>query len=163
MSSTPAQVSPIHFRQAMSRFATGVAIATAFGADGQPHGLTVNSFVSVSLDPPLVSFCIDRGALALAHFLEAPGFAIHVLSEEQEELSSRFARRGKDRFQGLAWSRGQTGAPLLAQALALFECERRQAIAAGDHYILLGEVKHATAGSGAPLLYFESRYRRLGA
>lgn len=146
----------------MSRFATGVAIATCCRA-GQPHGLTINSFVSVSLEPPLVSFCIDRGAQALSAFLDAASFAVHVLSASQEDLSNRFARRAGDRFQDLAWRPGALGDPLLDGVLASFECAKWQTVEAGDHFLLLGEVKNIEIQEGDPLLYFGSRYRRLGA
>jgi flavin reductase (DIM6/NTAB) family NADH-FMN oxidoreductase RutF len=145
----------------MSRFATGVAIATCSHA-GQPHGLTINSLVSVSLEPALLSFCIDRAAQALTPFLESEGFAIHVLGTGQQELSNRFARRAGDRFQDMPWQPGSLGSPLLDGVLARFECAKWKTIEAGDHFILLGEVRSIDVQEGQPLLYFGSRYRRLG-
>ena len=127
-----------------------------------PHGLTVNSFTSVSLDPPLVLVCLDRKVQSLGVFERAAGFSINILRAEQQEISRRFASIVEDRFENLAWTGGaHTGAPLLGDALGVFECVREQIIPAGDHLIFLGRVVQARCSDGEPLVYFASRYRRL--
>lgn len=157
----PAPVSGDDFRQACGRFATGVAIASAVDAAGTPHGLTVSSFTSVSLDPPLILICLGHAVTSIEVFRGARYFAVNVLAEEQRDIADRFARKGFDRFDGLKWSAGASGAPLLAGALATMECVVRQRVAAGDHDILVGEMVGAHAADGAPLIYFSSRFRSL--
>jgi flavin reductase (DIM6/NTAB) family NADH-FMN oxidoreductase RutF len=149
------------FRRACGHFATGVAIATVRGADGTPHGLTVNSFTSVSLTPPLVLVCLDHRASVMAEFLAASHYAINILTEEQEDLSNRFARRLEQRFEDTAWHPGETGAPIIEGCLASIECEMRQVIEAGDHAILLAEAVHAKVHHGRPLLFFSSVYSKV--
>ena len=101
-----------HFRRVCSKYATGITIVTVLDSRGEPHGLTVNSFTSVSLSPPLVLFCLDRQTAILNHFRLETRFAINVLEEEQKDISSCFARSGYDRFEGVAWRPGETGAPV---------------------------------------------------
>ncbi|MCL6507227.1 MAG: flavin reductase family protein [Bryobacteraceae bacterium] len=149
------------FRRACAKFATGVAIATVRGADGAPHGLTVNSFTSVSLSPPLVLICVDHSSAVLLHFRAATAFGINVLRDSQRELSLRFARKGHDRFDGVPWSAGKTGAPLIEGVLASLECVVEQTVDAGDHTIFIGKVVAAAAHAGRPLVYYESGYHRL--
>jgi flavin reductase (DIM6/NTAB) family NADH-FMN oxidoreductase RutF len=150
------------FRSACSRFATGITVVTVIGKDGLPHGMTANSFTSVSLDPPLILVCIDRKAAMLPRLEEAQYFGINVLSEEQESFSAHFARTGTDRFEGVPWSRGELGVPLLDGVLATYECAVREIVEAGDHRIFIGEVRHLRCFDGKPLIYFGSRYRTLG-
>ena len=154
-------VDPLSFRRACSRFATGITIATVLGSDGLPQGFTANSFTSVSVEPPMVLLCIDRGANVLPHFQGAPQFGINVLSASQKELSMRFATRGQDRFEGVVWRTGAGPSPILAGALAHFECVTRQVWEAGDHLVFLGEVVAAQHDDGAPLVYYASAYREL--
>lgn len=149
------------FRKTLGRFATGITIVTACDAQGVPHGLTVNSFTSVSLAPPLVLFCLGKSSTSLDAMLSVNSFAINILSDKQEVISSRFASRLEDRFSGVDWRPGQTGSPLLEGALATLDCRKHQTIEAGDHYILIGEVLATTMHEGDPLLYFASKYRRL--
>jgi flavin reductase (DIM6/NTAB) family NADH-FMN oxidoreductase RutF len=156
--------SPRDFRNALGCFATGITVMTTCGPDGRFVGITVNSFASVSLDPPLVSFCLDRNALSLASFLEAPHFGVNVLSEDQEALSAAFARSSAgDKFVGLPYEVGETGCPLLPDCLSHLECEREAAHLAGDHLIVIGRVvRLAQRSEGKPLLYFRGRYAKLG-
>ncbi len=154
-------VDSLSFRRACSRFATGITIATAMGADGTPQGFTANSFTSVSVEPAMVLICIDRRANVLPHFSAAEHFGINVLSVEQKELSMRFAARGQDRFSGVEWRQGVGQIPLLDGALAQFECERRAVWEAGDHLVFLGEVVAARHHDGPPLLYYASGYCEL--
>ncbi len=149
------------FRRACGRFATGVAVATTVDEAGIPHGLTINSFTSVSLDPLLVLFCVDRAAQALAVFEGSNSFVINILDQSQRDISRQFATRQEDRFDGLLWRRGVSGAPVLNQSLAILECRRHSVLDGGDHRIFLGEVIAVEAGDGDPLLYFAGRYRQL--
>lgn len=149
------------FRQACARWATGVAIATVMGADQKPHGLTVSSFTSVSWHPHLVLVSIDHRATTYRHFSVAGVYAVHVLGEQQEELSSRFARSGEDRFEGVNWRPGVTGAPVIEGVLAEFECAVVDRVHAGDHTLFIGEVKRAAFREGRPLVYFHRAYRRI--
>ncbi|HUP05136.1 MAG TPA: flavin reductase family protein [Bryobacteraceae bacterium] len=157
----PHAVSGDEFRRASGRFATGVAIASVADAAGAPHGLTVSSFSAVSLAPPLVLICVAHAAASLKLFREAKYFGINVLNDQQQALSERFARKGHDRFDGLDWRPGETGAPLLNGVLAQIECAVHQRIAAGDHDIFIGEMLRAHLHKGEPLVHFASRYRKL--
>lgn len=150
------------FRQVCGKFATGIVVATVMG-EGRPHGVTVNSFTSVSLDPPLILFCLDRRAAILPHFQTAGHFAINILEEAQIEISGRFARTGLERFEGVEWRAGATGVPVLEGTLAFLECALESIAEGGDHVIVLGEVMRAGCRDGRPLLYFASGYRRLEA
>jgi flavin reductase (DIM6/NTAB) family NADH-FMN oxidoreductase RutF len=150
------------FRRACSRFPTGIAVATVIGTDGAPHGLTVNSFTSVSLSPPLVLICVDHSSVVLAHFRASDSFGVNILREDQRDVSARFARKGHDRFGGVKWIAGKIGVPLLPDALAQLECKVTQTVEAGDHTILIGRVARAESHDGRPLVYFNSSYRELG-
>ena len=156
-----AAVTSEEFRRACGRFATGIAIASVLDAGGWPHGLTVNSFTSVSLEPPLILVSLGHAVTAIAHFRASNYFGINVLSAEQQPLSDRFARKGQDRFDGLAWRRGVTGVPLLPGVLAAIECAVYRIVPMGDHDLFIGEMMHVSVGEGDPLLYFASSYRRL--
>jgi 3-hydroxy-9,10-secoandrosta-1,3,5(10)-triene-9,17-dione monooxygenase reductase component len=156
-----AHVDAVTFRRCCSRFATGIAIATVRDAAGQPHGLTVNSFTSVSLNPPLVLICLDYSCNVLSLFREAKHFGICVLREDQEDLSTRFALRGADRFDGVAYRWGPDEVPLVERSVAWFACRTVQVVESGDHAIFIGEVLNAEQGEGRPLVYYDSRYQRL--
>ena len=149
-------------RSALGRFATGVTLATCCDAGGAAVGLTVNSFGALSLNPPLVQWSLRCESPSLPAFEAAEHFAINVLAEGHVELSRRFAAPAARRFDHGRWHRGHTGCPVLAGALAIFECLRRSAQRHGDHVLFIGEVLHHTAHAGAPLLFHTSRYRRLG-
>ncbi|MEQ8346539.1 MAG: flavin reductase family protein [Sneathiellaceae bacterium] len=151
---------PRAFRGALGRFATGVTIVTASAPDGMPAGATVSSFNAVSLQPPLVLFSMGHGLRSLALFRQAPSFAIHVLDRAQAELARRFGRqepgeRPGAKWQNLAFDRGQGGAPILADALACFECRPHARHPAGDHDIFVVEVlRLALRDDGDPLLFY---------
>lgn len=149
------------FRLACAEFATGVAVVSCCAANGEPHGLTVNSFTSVSASPPLVLVCIDHASSVLPVFRTAIRFAVNVLRADQEELSMRFAQLPEGRFEGVAWQLGKGGAPLIQEVLATIECETRTVIDQGDHAIFVGEAKRVSIAEGRPLLYFRSGYDRL--
>jgi flavin reductase (DIM6/NTAB) family NADH-FMN oxidoreductase RutF len=150
-----------HFRRVCSKYATGITILTVLEPGGGPQGMTVNSFTSVSLAPPLILVCIDRQTSILELFKLGTRFGVNVLQEEQKELSTWFARSGYDRFSGIPWSAGETGAPLLHGMLATIECEVTQMIEAGDHVVVIGAALHATWREGQPLVYFNSSYQSL--
>lgn len=149
-------------RDALGSFATGVTVVTCVDAKGRPFGLTVNSFTSVSLDPPLLLVCIAKEARCGPALAEADHFAVNVLQTGQQPDSIRFSTRDQDRFGATAWSTGETGAPLLMDSLGVFECERHAVHDSGDHFILVGQVVRASFDPNMdPLLYFRGRYRRL--
>ena len=154
-------VSGESFRRACGRFATGVAIATVLDESGTPHGLTVSSFTSVSLDPPLLLICLGHAITMIEAFRASRHFGINVLTAAQQPLSERFARKGRDRFDGLEWEPGATGVPLLPGVLAAMECCVHSRIPCGDHDILVGELVHARVTDGDPLIYYASHYRGL--
>jgi flavin reductase (DIM6/NTAB) family NADH-FMN oxidoreductase RutF len=154
-------IEPDLFRKSCARFATGIAIASVTGTDGQPYGLTVNSFTSVSCCPPLVLICIDYRCSILPQFRASSHYGINVLSEHQRYLSVRFAQRQPDRFDGLEWRWGETGVPLLLGCLSIMECSVSQVVEAGDHAIFIGEVEHTEFQDGKPLLYYASSYRHI--
>lgn len=151
-------------RNALGRFATGIAVVTAIDPDGHPVGLTVNSFSAVSLNPPLVLWCLDNGSHNLEAFRRASHHAITILAADQQDLSNRFATWPTDRFAGLPWQPGLGGAPLLPGACASFEVANETAHLAGDHTVFIGRVERFTeAPDRAPLLYFGGGYRHLAA
>ena len=157
--STP--VDADRFRRACSKFATGVAIVTAIDQEGRPHGMTVNSFTSVSLDPPMVLVCIDMRAAILPHLLAAESIGINLLTETQSALSVRFARPGEDRFGAVEWYPGELGVPLIPDSLAVFECGVTRFVEAGDHHVLFAQVRYAHWLDERPLVYFDSGYALL--
>lgn len=151
------------FKQVMAQWASGVTIVTARGERG-PAGLTVSSFSSVSLDPALVLICVHHGADTLPAIEGSAAFAVNVLAADQVEMGMRFAGLLPgviDRFAGLTTTQAFTGSPLLPEALAVIDCRVRQAIDAGDHRIIVGEVVYASSREGAPLLYYARDWRRL--
>lgn len=158
----PAPTDTRALRNALGRFATGVAIVTAIDRDGNPVGLTVNSFSAVSLEPPLVLWCLDNGSHNLEAFRHARHHAIHILAADQQDLSNRFATWPADRFAGLPWQRGIGGAPLLSGCCASFEVANDTAHLAGDHTVFIGRVERYTDNAQpAPLLFHAGRYGRL--
>ena len=161
-------ITPRLFRNACGRFATGVAIATTVGQDGRCAGLTVNSFSSVSLEPPLVLFSIDLSATSHDVFVNASGFAVNVLTEAQQALSNRFASMDEeDRFADVDLLDRDAGEPpLLAGCLSHFVCDLETTVPGGDHTILIGRVKRLAVSEDTalkPLLYFSGSYAQLGA
>lgn len=146
------------FRTALGRFATGITVVTAVDAAGDPVGLTVNSFNSVSLDPPLVLWSLALKSEAMVEaFSAASHFAIHVLKSDQQKISDWFAY-DKDKFLKIEYEAGLGGAPLISGCLARFECRNLRQIEGGDHVIYLGQVEKFVTGLGEPLLYFGGGY-----
>lgn len=151
------------FRSACGRFATGVVIATCKAKSGDPAGVTVNSFTSVSLDPPLVLFCLDHGAYSVKVFADAEAFAINMLSGGQQNLSHVFATSVADRFAGVGYTEGHGGAPLLHGALCHLECVVEHRYPGGDHEIIVGRVVNVTVADTdtRPLIYYKGEYGAL--
>jgi flavin reductase (DIM6/NTAB) family NADH-FMN oxidoreductase RutF len=150
------------FRKACGHFLTGVTIVTAIGDDGAPVGITVNSFTSVSLEPPLVLVCIDRVSGSHRAFATGSAFAVHVLHHEQRYLSTRFATPRADKFAGLAWRPGPGGAPILPEFTTLFECTTVTAEVAGDHGLFVGRVERVEIrDTDAPLAFYRGAYVRM--
>ena len=151
-------VSHEEFRQALGRFASGVTIVTCKSDGGDPCGITVSAFSSLSLEPPLVLICIDKRASVYADLKEGSCFAVNVLAQDQESVSRRFASRDADRFKGIGYREGLSGAPLIEGALAFIECRVAHSYPGGDHTIFVGEVETSGVNDGKPLLYFRGGY-----
>lgn len=152
------------FRGVMGHFATGVTVITTHDGNGKLFGLTANAVSSVSLDPPLLLVCIDKQSESHGAFGSSKVFAVNILSNEQEVLSRKFAKSGADKFEGVGYKTGQTGAPVLNDVLAHLECEVRHEFDAGDHTIVVGEpIDLAMDQETDPLLYFRGGYRNLRA
>jgi flavin reductase (DIM6/NTAB) family NADH-FMN oxidoreductase RutF len=149
---------PIALRNALGQYATGVAVVTTLDSQGRPTGLTVNSFASVSLDPPLVLWSLAQNSTCMAAFEACSHFAVNVLTAEQVALSNRFATTGLDRFADLAWTPGLGGAPLLPQVGAVFECRTEARHPGGDHTIFIGRVERFSHGEVPPLIFHAGRY-----
>lgn len=159
---TMTTIDPATFRAVLGRFASGVTVVTVRDADGRDHGMTVSAFCSVSLEPPLVLACIDRTATLLPSLGAGTAYAINVLSESQEALSRRFAAEMDDRFDGVGYTRGPSGSPLLDDTLAYLECRVEARVDAGDHVVVIGRVENTHVNEdAAPLLYYRSGYGRL--
>lgn len=140
-------------RAALGQFATGVTVVTAAGADGQPVGVTINAFTSVSLAPPLLLWCLARASGSLPALRAAPCHAINVLAGGQQALCRRFAARGVDRFAGVDCRPGPCGTVLIAGALATFICSHRSVRPVGDHVVFVVEVVAYASAPGAPLVF----------
>jgi flavin reductase (DIM6/NTAB) family NADH-FMN oxidoreductase RutF len=154
-------VDPMEFRRTLGCFATGVTVLTANDSEGRPRGLTANAFSSLSLDPTLILICVDHRSDTFPVIAESNTFGVNVLSEEQKEISQRFAGKGENKFEGIDHHPGVTGVPVIDGALALLECEVTESHLAGDHTIFIGAVKHVEFGQGKPLLFFRGNYASL--
>lgn len=152
-----AGLDPRAFRRALGNFATGVTIMTAAVA-GRQVGVTANSFNSVSLDPALILWSIDKRSTSYDVFNDASHFAVNILAADQIELSNQFARPREDKFAGIAWEAGAGGAPLLSDCAARFQCALHQQVDGGDHWILIGKVVAFDDFGRSPLLYHQGAY-----
>lgn len=152
---------PREFRDCLGMFPTGVAIATA-SHGGRRAGITINSFASVSMDPPLVLFSVARQVQSMAVFEQADGFAVNVLAHDQHELCRRFAQAGADKWAGLEVRDGAHGGLLIHPSLVRFDCRLHQRHDGGDHVILVGEVVSLSRGDAEePLVFFRSALRHI--
>jgi len=150
------------FRQCLGKFATGVTVVTCCDSDGNPCGITANSFSSVSLEPPLVLWNIAKVSNSLGAYLDAEHFAVNVLSADQRALSMHFAQSVHTLFTGVPYSFSASGSPVLADILALFECRTHEIHDCGDHHIIIGEVIDFGSCDEDPLLFFGGGYRHIG-
>ncbi|WP_175864382.1 flavin reductase [Burkholderia cepacia] len=146
------------FRRALGAFVTGVTVVTTIQPDGSLRGFTANSFTSVSLDPPLILVCIAKTASSYAVFSATQRFAVSVLAENQTDVSGVFASKARDKFAQVPWSTRRTGAPVIQDAAASFDCVTHEVVDAGDHIILIGRVVDFVQTSASPLGYCRGAY-----
>jgi len=146
------------YRQALGTFATGVTVVTAMSATGELAGLTANSFTSVSLDPPLILWCLGNTSDNLAVFQSAPYFAVNILATDQKEISNHFAKRQKDKFVSMHYRTGKGGAPLLDGCVTWLQCRMIARHEVGDHHVFIGEVEHLETTGRETLLYHQGSY-----
>src|SRR5690554_1232422 len=153
-----ASFDPQEFRSALSTFTTGVTIITTRAENGDPVGITANSFNSVSLNPPMVLWSLDKSAMSLPAFTSNKHWNVHILSVEQEALSGRFASRGEDKFKGLELDTGINNIPLLKNCTARFNCRTAFIYEGGDHMIFVGEVLGFDKSERPPLAFQSGQY-----
>jgi flavin reductase (DIM6/NTAB) family NADH-FMN oxidoreductase RutF len=164
MSETAEVIPSAWFRRVLGHFPTGVVIVTAI-SDGRPAGLSVGSFTSVSLDPPLVAVLPSKTSTSWPRIATAGSFCINILSHSQEALCRSFAVSGADKFAGVGWHEAPSGAPILDGTLAWIDCDLEQSVEAGDHYIVLGRVRALEVEQlevAAPLIFFQGGYGTFG-
>lgn len=149
------------YRHALGRFATGITVVTACGGDGEPVGLTVNSFNSVSLNPPLIVWSLAQHSPTRAVFENCSHFAVNVLSRDQEHLSRRFAAKIANKFDGVVFQPGAGDAPLIEGCCAWFECHKHAQFPGGDHVVFLGRVERYGRRDLPPLVYHGGKYHGL--
>ncbi|ATB63413.1 flavin reductase family protein [Pseudomonas mosselii] len=158
-------IEPLRFREALGHYASGITVITSH-CDGEPLGFTCQSFYSVSMNPPLVSFSVMSNSASYPGIRKAGRFAVNILSGEQVGISNQFSRRGTDKWQGVDWQASPLGNPIIAGSLHWLDCEIHAEHAAGDHLIVIGEVKALNlqeAAAAQPLLYFKGQYCNLAA
>ncbi|NIF18686.1 flavin reductase family protein [Pantoea sp. Cy-639] len=163
LSSTP--IAPLSFRKALGHYASGITVITSH-IDGEPIGFTCQSFHSVSMSPPLVSFSVMSGSASYPRIRQAGRFAVNILSGDQMAISNQFARKGTDKWQGVEWQHSPLGNPIITGSLHWIDCEIHAEHAAGDHLIVIGEVKALDlqeVSTAQPLLYFKGQYCNLAA
>ena len=148
----------LELRRSLGMFATGVTVVTCLDARGRPCGITVNSFSSVSLEPPLVLWNIAKVSNSLEAFLNADAFVINILAEHQHEVATHFARSDHTLFDSVDYEDSADGVPVLPETLAVIECRRAQVHDAGDHFIIIGSILRHRCEEGDPLLFFAGRY-----
>ena len=154
-------VNPEDFRAALSRFPSGITVVTSRGAGGEPHGITVSAFCSVSLNPPLVLACIEKTTGSHTAIKESGVFAVNILAAGQDELSERFSLPFADKFEGIGYRNGLGNVQVLSDALVALECRLENAFDGGDHSIFVGLVENVSIRDGEPLVYFHGSYRDL--
>lgn len=145
-------------RHAFGRFPTGIAVITTLDEDGRPYGITVNSFASVSMSPPMLSWNVIRGSRAHTTIRQAHRFVVNILSQSQRHVAQQMASRMDDRFEGIEVRSSNWGLPVIKDTLATFECEVHAMVEAGDHDIVLGTIEHFEHREGPPLVYWQGRY-----
>lgn len=153
----PPQAKP-ELRHAFGRFATGIAIITTLDEDGKPYGLTINSFASVSMAPPIISWNVIRGSTAHQTITQAGRFVVNILATSQRDVAQQMTGPIEHRFAGVPYHDSSSGLPIISNTLATFECETHSMISAGDHDIVLGTVKQFEHREGHPLVYWRGNY-----
>ena len=154
----PAAAPKPELRHAFGRFATGIAVITTLDERGQPYGLTINSFVSVSMDPPLISWNVVRGSNAHSVIARAGRFVVNVLAKHQRDTAQQMTGPIEQRFAGVPHHCSSSGLPIIDDALATFECDTHSMVTVGDHDIVLGTVKQFEHREGRPLVYWRGGY-----
>lgn len=149
---------PLELRRTFGAFTTGVTVITALDGGGTAHGVTVNSFASVSLDPPLILWSQALTAFSYPVFRDAERFVINILAQDQTDVSMRFARAGADKFSGIATRRGMGGVPLIEGCSATLECRREAIYPGGDHAVFLGRVERFERHARPPLVFGGGKY-----
>lgn len=146
------------FRNALSRFTSGVTVVSTKDTAGKLHGITVSAFCSVSLDPPMVLICIEKSTFSHYAFEESGVFVVNILRDSQAVLSERFAAPFEDKFEDVEYYSSVEGIPILKDALANLECRLKFSYHGGDHSIFVGQVENVTLNDGDPLVYFRGGY-----
>jgi flavin reductase (DIM6/NTAB) family NADH-FMN oxidoreductase RutF len=154
------QLTPDEFRELIGHFATGVTIVTAVD-DGRSFGTTASAVTSLSLEPPMLLICMNKESETGRAVASAGRFAVNILGEQQVALAQRFAQKGGDKFGGVPTAAGESGAPLIEDALATLECRVVEQTTGGTHTVFFGEVEAGTARDGAPLAYYRGRFGTL--
>ena len=165
MSLSSTAIAPLRFREALGHYASGITVITSH-IDDEPVGFTCQSFYSVSMSPPLVSFSVMSSSASYPKIRQAGRFAVNILSDEQVRISNQFAGRGTDKWHGIEWQASPLGNPVIAGCLHWLDCEIYAEHAAGDHLIVIGEVKALNlqeAAATQPLLYFKGQYCNIAA
>lgn len=160
MSSNMTSIDSSHFRKALGHYASGITVISSL-VEGEPIGFTCQSFYSVSMNPPLVSFSVMAGSASYPKIRQAGRFAVNILSDKQVRISNQFAQRGADKWQGIEWWESPLGNPVIANSVQWLDCEIYAEHAAGDHVIVIGEVKALGPEYSAirqPLVYFKGQY-----
>lgn len=151
-----------NLRQALGSFPTGVTVVSCLDKNNNPLGFTANSFTSVSLDPQLISICIDKESFNIDTFSITEHFAVSILSESQQSISTTFATPNEERFKNIDWRSEDTGSPIISNAVAWFDCKTEQVVDAGDHLILIGKIITFDSSPKTPLMYLRGNYVNLG-
>ncbi|OJX13954.1 MAG: hypothetical protein BGO77_01130 [Caedibacter sp. 37-49] len=147
------------FRKTMGHFTTGVAILTTCDLENKPHGMTINSLTSASLEPPLLLFCLNKYSKTAHYFTEAPCFAVNILSGHQESIARSFASHDLKNWNDIKWSSSSLGNPIIEGSVAVLECKPHAIHAAGDHHILIAEAHSLDILSPEkPLVFFKSKF-----
>ncbi|AOV06739.1 flavin reductase family protein [Sporosarcina ureilytica] len=149
------------FKSVMGNYPTGVTVVTAFNEQNEPMGLTVNSFASVSLDPLLILWSIDKNAGSYDDFLKVERFSVNILAADQGDICQLFASRVADRFAQCEWEKSELSLPVLKDSLATLQCKVHQKVEAGDHTIMIGEVVDIQNNDKNPLLYHKRTFGQI--
>ena len=145
------------FRKTLGKYSTGVTVVTSIDNNGNPIGMTVNSFTSVSLQPALVLWCIDKKQPSYNSFMNAEGYAVNILSKDQNDLCHKFASQLDDKFENVDWKKSENGFPLVKNSLAWLDCKKWNYYPGGDHQILVGEVTSCDSFELEPLTYWNGQ------